>query len=222
MGHCWEMFGVWAWVPAFLTVTLRGEFTSSGQGAGAVGLGVAIALALHLSGFFASFSMGRASDRFGRRIVLVVVAALGTLCSFAFGWSGSLPPVLLLTLATLYGFATIGDSSVLSTAMTESVPADQLGRALGIRSILGIGLGAVAPAAFGSVLDLSPAGRGWGWAFVLLGIGGVVATVCAVLLPAPERRRGGDGMMADAPRDLRPWLRRRARHRREGARDAPA
>ena len=63
------------------------------------------------------------------------------------------------------------------------VPAAYLGRALAIRSILGIGIGAAAPAAFGAVLDLSAPGQGWGWAFVLMGVGGVVATVCAALLP---------------------------------------
>ena len=81
-----------------------------------------IAIVLHLSGFFSSFSMGRASDRFGRRMVLFVMAALGTACSFGFGWSGGLPTTLLLLFAALYGFAAIGDSAVLSTAMTESVP----------------------------------------------------------------------------------------------------
>ena len=92
---------------------------------------------------------------------------------------------MLLGFAALYGFAALGDSSVLSTAMSEAVPAAYLGRALAIRSILGIGVGAAAPAAFGAVLDLSAPGQGWGWAFVLMGVGGVVATVCAALLP-PE------------------------------------
>ena len=185
MGHCWELFGAWAWVPAFLTVSLRDEFASIGVGIGGIGLGLAIAVALHLSGFFASVSMGKASDRFGRRIVLILVAAVGAACSFVLGWSGALPVVLLLLIATVYGFATIGDSSVLSAAMTETVPEEHLGRALGVRSILGIGLGAVAPAAFGSVLDLAPAGDNWGWAFALLGVGGVIATVCAAMLPKP-------------------------------------
>jgi MFS family permease len=76
--------------------------------------------------------------------------------------------------------------------MSEAVPADYLGRALAIRSILGIGIGAAAPAAFGAVLDLSGPDRGWGWAFALMGAGGVVATVCAALLPAdasyPQRK----------------------------------
>jgi MFS family permease len=101
-----------------------------------------------------------------------------------FGWSGPLPPALLLAFAALYGFAALGDSSVLSTAMSETVAPAYLGRALAIRSILGIGIGAAAPAAFGAVLDLSAPGHGWGWAFALMGLGGVVATVCAARLPA--------------------------------------
>ncbi|MCP4327074.1 MAG: MFS transporter [Alphaproteobacteria bacterium] len=184
-GHCWELFGMWTWVPAFLIVSLGGRFAL-----GAVGLGVAIAIALHVSGLVSSVTMGHASDRYGRRAVLLVMAILGALCSFGFGWSGDLPPALLLAFTVLYGFVALGDSGVLSTAMTEAVPAAYLGRALAVRSILGIGIGSAAPAAFGAVLDVSTSGWGWGWAFVLMGVGGIIATVCAALLPADENRAG--------------------------------
>ena len=177
IGHSWELFGVWAWAPAFLIVSLGERFTL-----GAVGLGVAIAIVLHLSGFISSFTMGRASDRFGRRIVLLVMAAIGTACSFGFGWSGALPATIVLLFAALYGFTAIGDSAVLSTAMTESVPPEILGRALAVRSILGIGVGALAPFAFGGVLDMFEPGQGWGWAFIALGLGGAIATLCAAML----------------------------------------
>ena len=184
MGHSWELFGLWAWAPAFLIASLGDRFAL-----GAVGLGIAIAVALHLSAFFASFTMGQASDRFGRRAVLLAVAAVGALCSFGFGWAGELAPALLLVFAAVYGFAALGDSSVLSTAMSEAVPQAYLGRALAVRSILGIGMGAAAPVAFGAVLDASGPGEGWGWAFVLMGLGGAVATLCAALLPAEGRPR---------------------------------
>lgn len=193
VGHCFELFGMWAWVPAFLIASLGARLTDDGSLLGAVGLGLAIAVALHLSGFLASVTMGRASDRYGRRVVLIAMAAIGALCSFGFGWSGELPPALLLAFAALYGFTALGDSSVLSTAMSEAVPTDYLGRALAIRSILGIGIGAAAPAAFGAVLDRTPPGQAWGWAFALIGLGGIVATVCAVLLPGTPRSSASSG-----------------------------
>lgn len=187
VGHCWELFGMWAWVPAFLIASLGDRLARGGVASGAIGLGVAIAIALHLSGFVASVTMGRASDRYGRRTVLIVMAGIGALCSFGFGWSGQLSPALLLAFAALYGFTALGDSSVLSTAMSEAVPAAYLGRALAIRSIVGIGIGAAAPAAFGAVLDRAAPDQAWGWAFALMGLGGVVATLCAILLPSTPR-----------------------------------
>jgi len=182
VGHCWELFGMWGWVPAFLIASLGGRFAL-----GAIGLGVAIAIALHVSGFVSSVTMGQASDRYGRRAVLLALAVVGALCSFGFGWSGELPATLLLAFTVVYGFVAVGDSGVLSTAMTEAVPPAYLGRALAVRSILGIGVGAAAPWAFGIVLDVSAPGAGWGWAFVVMGLGGVVAVVCAAMLPRDGR-----------------------------------
>jgi len=189
VGHSWELFGMWAWVPAFLIASLGDRLAGDGVASGAVGLGIAIAIALHLSGFLASITMGRASDHYGRRTVLLAMAGTGALCSFGFGWSGELSPMLLLGFAALYGFTALGDSSVLSTAMSEVVPPELLGRALALRSIVGIGIGAAAPAAFGAVLDRAAPGQAWGWAFALMGLGGVIATVCAALLPSGSSTR---------------------------------
>ena len=99
------------------------------------------------------------------------------------GWNLALAPTLLLLWAAVYGFAAIGDSSVLSSAMTDAVPAERLGRVLGARSVLGIGAGAVAPVTFGMILDAVPGPAGWGYAYLSLGAGGLIALVCAFGLP---------------------------------------
>ena len=48
---------------------------------------------------------------------------------------------------------------------------------------MGFGAGGIAPIVFGVVLDLTnPPGTApetWGWAFMVLGIGGLAATICA-------------------------------------------
>jgi len=178
IGHCWELFGAWTWIPAFLAAAILTKGKMS-----AIELGLWTALALHLSGFFSSFLSGYAADRFGVRRVLIAFALLGAACSLSIGWLNDAGVVVLIALAAVYGFAIIGDSSVLSAAMTHAVPPERLGRVLGVRSVLGVGAGAVAPIAFGLTLDLVPQAMAWGSAFSILAVGGGVAVICAVLLP---------------------------------------
>lgn len=177
IGHCWELFGMWSWIPAFLAASILSRGTIS-----ALDLGLWTALALHLSGFFSSFLAGYAADRYGARRVLIGFALFGALCSLSIGWMTEASVLLLICVTAVYGFATIGDSSVLSSAMTDAVPADRLGRVLGVRSVLGIGAGAVSPAVFGLTIDIAPAATEWGYAFTVLAAGGFVALVCAAML----------------------------------------
>jgi MFS family permease len=178
IGHCWELFGAWAWIPAFLTASLLSQGRMTG-----IEIGVWTAVTLHVSGFFGTFLSGYAADHFGARPVLVMFALVGAACSLIVGWLSDLNvAALLLALVWIYGFAIIGDSSVLSSALTEAVPAPQLGRALGTRSILGIGAGSVSPIAFGMALDMAPASVSWGLAFCTLAVGGALAFACAIAL----------------------------------------
>jgi MFS family permease len=178
--HTWELLGMWAWTPAFLAAALAlggaGTLTAAEFGA-------YLAAGLHLMGLASSWSMGAMSDRFGRRAVLLAMAGTSAACSFIFGWTIAWPIWLVVALGAVYGFTTIGDSSVLSTAITESVPPSLLGATLALRSMTGFGAGAIAPLAFGVVLDATnTAGTAptlWGWAFAALGLGGMVATACA-------------------------------------------
>ena len=179
VGHAWELFGAWAWVPAFLmTASLASNATGS-DGISYLEIGLWTALALHFSGFIACFTAGYAADRFGARAVLIAFAATGAVCSLGIGWLVDAGLVALFALAAVYGFATIGDSAVLSSAMTVTVPAAHLGKVLGVRSVLGIGVGALAPVGFGAALDIAPAATEWGFGFSLLGLGALVALACA-------------------------------------------
>src|SRR5215472_18040664 len=66
IGHAWELFGAWAWIPAFLAASLLSQGRMTG-----VEVGLWIAVTLHVSGFFGSFLSGYAADRFGAKPVLV-------------------------------------------------------------------------------------------------------------------------------------------------------
>ena len=188
-GHSFELLGMWAWTPAFVAAA----FALAGAGTvRAVELAAYVAAAFHLTGLVASSTMGRLSDRLGRRQVLFGLAATSAGCSLAFGWLIGWPLAVVLAVGGLYGFTALGDSPVLSTALTERVQPSHLGAALAFRSFLGFGAGAIAPIVFGRVLDATnapgPFPTAWGWAFVALGAGGLGAAYCAWGL-APDRAR---------------------------------
>lgn len=178
--HSWELLGMWAWVPAFLAAV----FVVSGAGTvKAVELGAYVSGGFHLMGLVASTSMGALSDRLGRRSVLLGTAAISAACSFAFGWLIDWPLAIIAAVGAVYAFTALGDSPVLSTALTETVSAPYLGAALAFRSLLGFGAGAIAPLVFGAILDATNAPgatpTAWGWAFSALGVGGAIAAACA-------------------------------------------
>jgi len=181
--HCWELLGMWAWAPAFMTacVVAHGR-----EGLSAAGTGAYITAGLHLAGLVASFSMGALSDRLGRARVIVFLASISTVCSFVFGWMVGLPFFLIILVGLLYSFTSLGDSPVLSVGLTEVVNPAYLGAAFGLRSLVGFGAGGISPVVFGLVLDWSnPQGLGhdyytnWGWAFVSLGVPGFAAVWAA-------------------------------------------
>ena len=188
--HSWELLAMWAWTPAFLAASLAASGSSAGRAAAG---GAFVVSSFHLMGLLASSTMGRLSDRLGRRAVLLGLAASSTACSFVVGWLVSAPAAIVVAIGALYAFTALGDSPVLSTALTEAVRPAYLGAALALRSLLGFGAGAVAPLVFGVVLDATnPPGVApavWGWAFAALGAGGLIATLSAYGLRPQEEAR---------------------------------
>lgn len=181
--HSYECLGMWAWAPAFLAVCLAGV---GGDATANASLGSSLSSFFHLTGIAASFSMGLLSDRIGRVKVLVGMAGLSAICSFIFGWTMSWPMWLILILGGIYAFACLGDSPVISAAMTESIDPAYIGSAFGLRSLIGFGVGAAAPSLFGLIMDaVDPSGSGaplaWGLAFTSLGLTGLGATICAAM-----------------------------------------
>ena len=181
--HNWELLGMWSWTPAFLAacLTLAGATHTDAAGSGAF-----MTALFHGVGLLASFSMGALSDRLDRAAVMLTLAAISMSCSFVFGWTVDWPLAWVMGIGVVYAFSSLGDSPILSAALTETVNSAYLGAALGLRSLLGFGAASLAPMAFGLILDwTNPAVSdrrlytGWGWAFSILGLGGAGAVWAA-------------------------------------------
>lgn len=186
--HCWELLGMWSWTPAFFAAIIAVSDNNYGETAQ---FGAYLVASMHLIGALASVLTGRLADLLGRRVVLVRVAAIGTGLSLVIGWLTTLPIALLVLIGLVYYFFAIGDSPVLSTALTEVVETSHLGSILAVRSLFGFGAGGIAPILFGAMLDLTnPTGtppETWGWAFTALGFGGLAATLCAIFYREPGK-----------------------------------
>jgi MFS family permease len=179
--HNWELLGLWAWLPAFLTAALLLHGYSSQD---AATLALSFAAFTYVANIGGSIAGGTMADRWGRIQTILTWSSVSLVLSFSIGWLIAVPIALLVTLACLYNFAAIADSSTHSTVLAESVPPHYLGVAYAVRSVVGFGAGVVSPFVFGWALDLAGGGQAaggdartstdafaWGIAWTTLGVG---------------------------------------------------
>lgn len=195
--HSWELLGLWAWLPAYLAVSITHGGSMTVQ---AASIGALLTALTYITSMGGSIYGGALSDRWGRTKVILWGACLSLLCSFTFGWMIALPLWLLVVVAAFYNITAIADSSVYSTAITELVPPQYLGAAYALRSLLGFGAGVISPWIFGLVIDwargepLRSETMAWGLAWTSLGVGAVLGPLMTFKLRAmPEARSMAGG-----------------------------
>lgn len=195
--HNWELLGLWAWLPAFLSAALLLNGYSLQESAS---VGIALSALTYVANIAGSIVGGTMADRWGRLETILLWSSISLVISFSIGWLIALPLGLLVALACLYNFAAIADSATHSTVLAESVPPHYLGVAYAIRSVIGFGAGVVSPVVFGWALDLfggKSAPLAWGIAWVTLGLGGLLGPVATWRLRAS---RAAAGAKAYTPR----------------------
>ena len=189
--HNWELLGLWAWLPAFLTAAVMASGAAAGE---AAALALSLSALTYVANIAGSIAGGTMADRWGRTQSILLWSCLSLVLSFSIGWLIALPVALLVALACLYNFAGIADSATHSTVLAESVPAHYLGVAYAVRSVIGFGAGVISPVAFGWALDLAGGGRtsadpfAWGIAWATLGVGGLLGPVATWKLQRALRR----------------------------------
>ena len=195
--HSWELLGMWAWLPAYLAVSVAHGGSMTAQ---AAGIGAMLTALTYLVSMAGNISGGSLSDKWGRTRVILLASLVSLACSFAFGWLLAAPLWLLVLVAAIYNVSAISDSSVYSTALTELVPPHHLGAAFAVRSVAGFGAGVISPWVFGLVMDwargapLHSESFAWGLAWTTLGAGALLGPLMTLQLrrmPEAARMAGG-------------------------------
>jgi len=188
LGHMWELYAMWTWIPAFVAASL-----AAGADTGPPWLAPALAFGSIASGGAGCVWGGWQADRIGReRLVNLAMAASGA-CCLVIGLCYGASPWLLAAVAWTWGFFVVADSAQFSALVTEVTPPHAVGTALTLQTSLGFLLTVV-------TIQLVPgiaAADGWPWAFPVLALGPAAGIAAIARLAKSRAPAGLDSGRAD-------------------------
>jgi MFS family permease len=189
LGHMFELYSYWVWIPAFLAASAAAANSGSATLVSVLAFGtIAIGGAGCLWG-------GWVADRIGReRLVVIAMAASGA-CALLIGLTFGRSMWMLAPVALAWGFFVVADSAQFSVLVTESVPAHGVGTALMVQTCLGFLLTTITIQLVPPVVAMA----GWAWAFPLLALGPIAGIAAIMRLLTLKARQGTNNIHPSAP-----------------------
>lgn len=169
LGHMWELFAMWTWIPLFLLAA----FAAGGlDDPGIASLGAFLVVAV---GGVGCVVAGALADRLGRTTVTMAVMAVSGTAAIMSGLVFGAPAWIVFVVAIVWGITVVADSAQFSSAVSELAPPGTAGSALALQVASGFLLTSVTILVLGLV-DTSSAAA-WRTAFAVLALGPAVGII---------------------------------------------
>jgi MFS family permease len=165
-GHMWELYAMWTWIPFMIRASLSRRQSDASLaevssflviGCGAAGCVIA----------------GLLADRVGRTLVTSWAMAISGTCCLLIGLLFGAHPILLLSVAAIWGASVVADSAQFSACVTELSDPRYIGTALTIQTCVGFLLTTISIELVPRFVDLV----GWRYAFMILAPGPVFGVI---------------------------------------------
>ena len=182
-GHMWELYAMWTWTPVMIRASL------AEQGSPPALAEIASFLVIG-SGAIGCVAGGLIADRVGRTVVTSWAMALSGSCCIIIGLLFGGAPVLLLTVAAIWGATVVADSAQFSTCVTELGDPRYIGTALTLQTCCGFLLTMASIQLIPKLVEIV----GWRYAFAALAVGPLFGVISMLRLRSlPEAAKIAHG-----------------------------
>ncbi len=189
LGHMWELYAMWTWIPIFLAASFRASGTNEGVVEVFASFGAFAVIGI---GGLGSLLAGRVADRWGRSNTTMLSMLVSGACALSIGFCFGHAPVIVVIVALVWGFSIVADSAQFSSSVSELSDPEYVGTQLTAQTAMGFLLTIVSIRLVPTVLDIV----GWRWVFAFLAPGpafGIWSMWQLKRSPEATRLAGGRG-----------------------------